>query len=258
VKKKNRFHRKYEGNYQTRRVKISNYIRRRRTCAQQARKTAENGLNQRFGKYENSKLTPRYNQTTRKIGIKIYKTKVSNSKFHGIKYSEPIIFYQKETERRKKNKINSELINVRHKNKVLKKNDPKYTEPIKCDHTNNKKSNNQARYSELINLRQTSRNRSEKGKEFSETNLTRQNQNINQFNHSYCKQRILISNDVETNPGPNKINNQLLEQTSQESHIIFSYNVQGCKDYKKLKRLINFFHRQKCSKRQLLIYRRHI
>jgi len=48
----------------------------------------------------------------------------------------------------------------------------------------------------------------------------------------YCRICLILANDIETNPGPN--HNNL---------VISSYNLQGCGDKKKLKRVNNIFHK---------------
>jgi len=60
--------------------------------------------------------------------------------------------------------------------------------------------------------------------------------------HNYAKIKILMSNDIEKNPGP--YNTIGLETINPTNSVILSYNLQGCKDHKKLKRVINFFLRQ--------------
>jgi exonuclease III len=50
-----------------------------------------------------------------------------------------------------------------------------------------------------------------------------------------CKLRLILSNDIESNPGPNN------QSTSNNNLSIVTYNVRGCKDFKKLKRLNHFF-----------------
>ncbi len=67
-----------------------------------------------------------------------------------------------------------------------------------------------------------------------------------QINRTYHKYKLLTSNDIEQNPGPNT-NINTLELENVKNQIIFTYNVQGCKDFKKLKRIMNFFNKQKCS-----------
>ena len=59
---------------------------------------------------------------------------------------------------------------------------------------------------------------------------------IKQYNHS--RKKLLLSNDVESNPGPK------LETKNKDNHIVCTYNLQGCKDHKKLKRVSNFFNKQ--------------
>jgi len=57
------------------------------------------------------------------------------------------------------------------------------------------------------------------------------------YNLHKVKQRI--SNDIEVNPGP------ILESTNKKHLHVCTYNVQGMKDFKKLKRFFNFLHKQK-------------
>jgi exonuclease III len=60
--------------------------------------------------------------------------------------------------------------------------------------------------------------------------------------YNAIKRMITLLNDVETNPGPQF---DLLETKNNHNLIIMSYNLQGCRDYRKLKRITNFIHRQK-------------
>jgi len=52
-----------------------------------------------------------------------------------------------------------------------------------------------------------------------------------------------LSGDIESNPGPDK-----LEIANKKNMFICSYNTQGLKEHKKLKRVINFFHKQQFAK----------
>jgi len=53
------------------------------------------------------------------------------------------------------------------------------------------------------------------------------------YHYNHHKLTLLLSNDVEKNPGPNKGNLN-----------VATYNVQGCRDYKKLKRLCSQFQKR--------------
>jgi exonuclease III len=56
--------------------------------------------------------------------------------------------------------------------------------------------------------------------------------------HHNIKQRLLmLSNDVELNPGPIK------NYTNKNNLFVVTYNIRGCKDFKKLKRINNFFQK---------------
>jgi len=55
-----------------------------------------------------------------------------------------------------------------------------------------------------------------------------------QCTYNFHKLIIVLSNDVETNPGPGN---------NSENLVVATYNVQGCRNIKKLKRLCNQFHK---------------
>jgi exonuclease III len=57
--------------------------------------------------------------------------------------------------------------------------------------------------------------------------------------YNLSKVKIILSNDVQLNPGPK--DNRVLSFKDKSNLFISSYNVRGCKDYRKQKRLINFF-----------------
>ncbi len=67
----------------------------------------------------------------------------------------------------------------------------------------------------------------------------------------YAKLKTKLSNDIEENPGPGP-NPNSIELINNKNQIIITYNVQGCKDYKKLKRITNFFNKQ-CFKNNCII-----
>ena len=59
------------------------------------------------------------------------------------------------------------------------------------------------------------------------------------YKYNLHKVKQCISNDIEVNPGP------ILESTNKKHLHVCTYNVQGMKDFKKLKRFFNFLHKQK-------------
>jgi len=67
----------------------------------------------------------------------------------------------------------------------------------------------------------------------------------NKYNHQKIK--LTLANDIETNPGPER-----LEITNKNNMVISTYNTQGLKDFKKLKRTINFFQKQSFVKSSII------
>jgi hypothetical protein len=74
-----------------------------------------------------------------------------------------------------------------------------------------------------------------------ESNIVKHN-----YNHTYLKLRLILSNDVETNPGPT-LGKSSIDKEIIDSNNLFvaTYNVRGCKNYHKLKRLTNIFNKLK-------------
>ncbi len=70
---------------------------------------------------------------------------------------------------------------------------------------------------------------------------------IAKYNHS--GRLVLLSNDVEQNPGPNC---NALPVHDKSNMIVLSYNVQGIKNFGKLKRLNNFWHKLPFSKNVII------
>jgi exonuclease III len=183
-------------------------------------------------KYSTAKRRPRCAHKTRKNGVKLDKTKVSNAKQLKTKNSEPIIPNNKQAQTSKNE--NSEHSNRR----------PKITKPISGKGNlytgkGNKIKNEPPllKYSEPINPTN----------KITKPTTTTQNRTAATPKRPikfYSLIKIILSNDVETNPGPNS-QSWLLDTTNNKNLTIVTYNVQGCKEYSKLKRVINFFHRQR-------------
>ncbi len=73
--------------------------------------------------------------------------------------------------------------------------------------------------------------------------VTLRNNFINLYNvhysialYNHLLRILLISNDIETNPGPNPY------YVNKNNLFICTYNIRGCKDFKKLKRIKKTFH----------------
>ena len=64
---------------------------------------------------------------------------------------------------------------------------------------------------------------------------------IHTYNYNHFKLLLILSNDIETNPGPISSPNDQFQIVDKKNLFILSYNVCGCKDFKKLKRINNFF-----------------
>ncbi len=61
--------------------------------------------------------------------------------------------------------------------------------------------------------------------------------------YNYATLKLILSNDVELNPGPNHSNPIMADVVNLSNFFVLSYNVRGCKNFNKLKRLSNFFHK---------------
>jgi exonuclease III len=157
---------------------------------------------------------PRYVSATRKIIYKNSTTKVSRLNAICVKCSELIILGHYNT------KYSKQIISILKSYKKL----------IKCN-INLKQNETQDEKTKIDYTVNPHKNPKPK-----KSNKTK--------NRYYQHLKLLLSNDIEQNPGPQ---NNPLELQNPKNQVIFTYNLQGCKDFKKLKRVMNYFNKQKCS-----------
>ena len=75
------------------------------------------------------------------------------------------------------------------------------------------------------------------------TRLPKRKENVGKNEcYNYSRRVNTLSNDIETNPGPDPF--QVLNK---KNMVITSYNVRGLKDYKKMKRINSFFNQLPCK-----------
>jgi exonuclease III len=224
----------------------------------------ENGTNCKLLKFC---YTPRYSTQTRKTTLKNHQTKVSNPNskiykcsehtilqaeidcrgknnsepiflsqfFFKTKYSEPLFIGHKST-KPLKGKGNKGKATIFLSQFIFK---TKYSEPLFIGHKSTKPLKGKGNKGKATNITESNKySESNKQQSCLSDNIRTNNKNL----HNFIQIKILRSNDIETNPGP--YNNIGLETTNPSNLIILSYNLQGCKDHKKLKRVINFFLRQ--------------
>jgi hypothetical protein len=192
-------------------------------------------------KYQHPKTSPRYASNTRKIQTKNVETKVSHHKNDNSKYTELRNSRQRKLRYSKNKSEYSELIIL-----AIKHNASKISR-----HRLNRWSNNKSKNNKLSNFKSKyTRNKNfQLRNELNHGNYKFRSK-INEYN--YHKLQIILSNDVEENPGPRSAIDTLLEIKNIENHIVLSYNIQGGKDYKKLKRIMNFFLKQKISRKAVI------
>jgi exonuclease III len=84
---------------------------------------------------------------------------------------------------------------------------------------------------------------------------------IQKQTYNYSARLLTISNDIESNPGPNPSNTHTssktnlltpLEFLNKNNHFLATYNLNGCKNYKKLKRITNLFNSAKWPKNSVI------